>query len=58
MVLPVLLGASRGKRSKARHEEVKTGEGHHVHRQLPKVSVQLAGEPQAGGHTLIYTQFS
>ena len=25
-------------------------EGHHVHCQLPKISIQLSWEPQAGGH--------
>ena len=49
--LPVLLGATRGQRGEARHEEVETWEGHHVDSQLPQVSVQLAREPQAGGHT-------
>merc|ERR1712170_161379 len=47
----VLLAASGCQGSKARHEEVETGEGHHVDSQLPQVSVQLAREAQAGGDT-------
>ena len=47
---PVLLGPPGGQRGETRHEEVKTGEGDHVHRQLPQISIQLAGEPEAGGH--------
>ena len=42
---PVLLAASGGEGGEARHEEVEAGEGNHVHRKLPKVSIQLAGEP-------------
>ena len=30
---------------------METGEGDHVDRQLPEVSIELAGEPEAGGHT-------
>jgi hypothetical protein len=41
----VLLGAPGGEGGEARHEEVKAGEGNHVHRQLPQVRVQLAREP-------------
>ena len=50
-VLPVLLRAAGGERGEAGHEEVEAGEGNHVDRQLPQVSVELAGEPEAGGHT-------
>ena len=32
------------------HEEVESGKGDHVHRQLPQVSIQLAREPEARGH--------
>ena len=46
----VLLGAAGGQRGEAGHEEVEAGEGNHVDRQLPQVSVQLAGEPEGGGH--------
>ena len=49
-VLPVLLRAAGGERGEAGHEEVEAGEGNHVDRKLPQVSVQLAGEPEAGGH--------
>ena len=47
----VLLAATRSQRGKARHEEVKTREGDHVDGKLAEVSVQLAGESQAGGDT-------
>ena len=47
---PVLLGAPGGEGSEPGHEEVETREGDHVDRQLPEVSVELAGEPEAGGH--------
>ena len=47
----VLLGAAGGQRGEAGHEEVEAGEGNHVDRQLAQVSVELAGEPEAGGHT-------
>jgi len=47
----VLLGSLGGQRSESGHEEVQTREGHHVHRQLAKISVQLARETQAGGHS-------
>ena len=49
-VLPVLLRAAGGQRGEAGHEEVEAGEGNHVDRQLPQVSVQLAGEPEGGSH--------
>ena len=39
---PVLLGASRRQGSEAGHEEVETGEGHHVDGDFPEVGVQLA----------------
>ena len=29
---------------------METREGNHVDRQLPQVSIELAGEPEAGGH--------
>lgn len=47
---PVLLAASGCEGSEPWHEEVETGEGHHVDCQLSQVSVQLAGESEAGGH--------
>ena len=47
---PVLLGAPGGEGSEPGHEEVETGEGDHVDRQLPEVSIELAGEPEAGRH--------
>ena len=47
----VLLGATGGEGSKAGHEEMKSREGHHVDSQLAEISIELAGEPQAGGDT-------
>ena len=47
----ILLRATGGQRSKARHEEVEPGEGDHVDGQLPEVSIELAREPETGGHT-------
>ena len=38
---PVLLGASRRQGSEPGHEEVETGEGHHVDCDFPEVGVQL-----------------
>ena len=46
----VLLGAPGGEGSEPGHEEVETGEGDHVDRQLPQVGIELAREPEAGGH--------
>ena len=48
---PVLLGATGCQGGEPGHEEVEPGEGDHVDRQLPEVSIELAGEPEAGGHT-------
>ncbi|KAK6298833.1 hypothetical protein J4Q44_G00303430 [Coregonus suidteri] len=45
----VLLAAPAGEGGKAGHEEVETGEGHHVDCQFAQVSVELAGEAKAGG---------
>ena len=47
----VLLASTGGERSKARHEEMETGEGDHVDSQLPEISIELARETQAGGDT-------
>ena len=46
-----MLAASGGKRSETGHEEMQPGEGDHVDRKLPEVSVQLTREPQTGGDT-------
>ena len=46
----VLLRAPRHQRREPGHEEVEAGEGNHVDRQLAQVSVELAGEAEAGGH--------
>ena len=48
---PVLLGSSAGQRGESRHEEVKSGEGNHVDRQLPEVSIQLSWESEASSDT-------
>jgi len=45
----ILLTAPRGERGKAWHEEVQSGEGHHVDGYLTEVGVQLAREPETGG---------
>ena len=47
----VLLASTGGEGSKAWHEEVETREGHHVDSQLAEISVELAGEAEAGGDT-------
>ena len=47
----VLLASTRGEGSKSGNEEVETGEGYHVNSQFPEISVQLAGESEAGGHS-------
>ena len=47
----VLLRATGSEGSESGHEEVEPGEGDHVDGQLPQVSIELAGEPEAGGHT-------
>ena len=47
----VLLGAATGEGSEAAHEEVETGEGDHVDRQLPQIGVQLTGEPETSCHS-------
>ncbi len=46
----VLLAATGGEWGEAGHEEVETGEGHHVDGQLSEIGVQLTREPEAGGH--------
>ena len=45
----VLLGPAGHQGGEPGHEEVESGEGNHVDRQLPQVSIELAGEPEAGG---------
>ncbi len=47
----VLLGATAGEGGKAGHEEVQTGERHHVDGQLSEISVELTGEAEAGCDT-------
>ena len=42
----VLLGATAGQGSEARHEEMKTWERYHVDSQFPQISIQLTGESQ------------
>jgi len=51
---------ARSQRGESGHEEVETGEGHHVHGQLAQVAVQLTRESQAasgtadgGGHQVV-----
>ena len=44
----VLLATAGGEGSEAGHEEVETWEWHHVHCQLPQISVQLSGESETG----------
>ena len=47
----VLLASTAGEGSETWHEEMQTGEGHHVDGQFTQISVELSGEAQAGGHT-------
>ena len=47
---PILLASTGGERSKAWHKEMKAWEGHHVYSKFPQISIQLAGESQAGGN--------
>jgi hypothetical protein len=46
-----LLASTSSERSKARHEEVETGEGNHVDSQFPQIRVKLTRETQASGDT-------
>ena len=46
----VLLASTGGEGSESGHEEMETGEGYHVNSQFPEISVQLAGESEAGGY--------
>ena len=48
---PVLLGATGCQGGEPGHEEVEPGERNHVDCQLPEVSIELAGESEAGGDT-------
>ena len=48
--VPVLLGAPSGKGGESGHEEVETGEGHHVDGEFTQVGVQLTGEPAYRKH--------
>ena len=50
-MVPVSVVPPGGERGEPRDEEVESGEGDHVDRELPDVGVQLAGEPQARSHT-------
>lgn len=43
------MSATASERCEAHHEEVETGEGHHVDSKLAQVRVQLAGEAQRDG---------
>merc|ERR1719231_1948728 len=45
----VLLRAARRERREADHEEVEAREGHHVHRELAQVAVELAREAERAG---------
>ena len=47
----VLLASTGCEGSESGHEEMQTGEGHHVDSQFPEISVKLAGESEAGGHS-------
>ena len=48
---PVLLGTPGHEGRKTGHEEVESGEGDHVDRQLPEVSIELTGEPEGCGNS-------
>lgn len=43
---PVLLGSSGGEGCESDHEEVESGERHHVDSELPQIRVELSGELQ------------
>ena len=46
----VLLATSAGEGSESRHEEVESGEWHHVYSEFSEIGVELTGESQAGGY--------
>ena len=47
---PVLLAAATGQGGKTWHEEMKSGERHHIDSQFSQISIELARETQTGGH--------
>ena len=50
MIVPVCGVPPGGEGREPWDEEVESGEGDHVDRELPDVGVQLTGEPQARSH--------
>lgn len=45
------MGPSAGQWCKAHHEEMKPGEGHHVHSQFSQVGIELTRESKTDGNT-------
>ena len=47
----VLLATSAGEGSESRHEEVESGEWHHVDGEFSEIGIKLTGESETGGYT-------